>query len=151
VVFKADSDSIEFYYEGLVPYIHFIPIKSDMSNLETALHYALENDPEMEKIAENMHKFAIDNLNPEKVACYIQDLFYRYSKLLKYELKNITEVAPIVHLAYPSFPHMRNTCLNPIYLSDDKPSDVDPAFGVFFRNVTGQMSDIMTTEWTNVW
>eukprot|EP00957_Ditylum_brightwellii_P091781 6988343-Ditylum_brightwellii.AAC.1 len=39
VVFKADSDEIEFYYKGIKQNVHYVPIQFDMEDLKERLEY----------------------------------------------------------------------------------------------------------------
>ncbi len=51
VVFKVQPNYTEFFDPFLIPFIHFVPIKSDMSDLIEKLEWARQHDSEMEKIA----------------------------------------------------------------------------------------------------
>ena len=52
VVFKVHSHYEQWYYHLLVPWIHYIPILSDLSDLDEKFQWALDNDKECQKIAE---------------------------------------------------------------------------------------------------
>jgi hypothetical protein len=38
------NDFVEFFYEALIPWVHYIPVREDMSDLEEKLAFATEND-----------------------------------------------------------------------------------------------------------
>ena len=64
VVFKVQPNYTEFFDPFLVPYIHYIPVKSDMSDLVEKLEWAHHHDDEMEKIAIaalNMYELMTEN------------------------------------------------------------------------------------------
>lgn len=44
VVFKQKSKFYEHFYADLKPYVHYIPIKNDLSNLVDQINWALGND-----------------------------------------------------------------------------------------------------------
>jgi hypothetical protein len=121
VVFKADSDRIEFYYEGIKPNVHFVPIRSNMTDLAEKLEYAIGHDDEMKKIASNMYDFSQGNLGFEPVACYMKNLFEEYAKLLDYTPKPLLELtSKNIQIRYPHDPldivGGNKVCTYPIFL-----------------------------------
>ncbi|RWS14624.1 hypothetical protein B4U79_09727 [Dinothrombium tinctorium] len=85
VVLNVESTWIEFYYNQLKPWIHYIPIEKDLSNVEETLEFLLSNDAIAEKIALNGFNFIWNHLTLETVQCYWKKLIHRYQKLLKYK------------------------------------------------------------------
>jgi protein glucosyltransferase len=43
VVFKFDSDFQQFFYPHLKPFIHYIPVRNDFSDLHSKIEWALSN------------------------------------------------------------------------------------------------------------
>ena len=115
VIFKETSPHIEFYYSGMEPNVHYLPIASDMSDLSQQYRYAVSHDDEMRRIVENMQSFARVQLSFGSMACYVRELLTEYSQLLNYTLKPVTELGDHVRLLYPSYPHGGRQCRNPIY------------------------------------
>ena len=60
VVLKVDSSSNfrQWYYDELIPWKNFVPIKSDMSDLIEKVHWLLDHDDEARQIGENGAKLA---------------------------------------------------------------------------------------------
>jgi hypothetical protein len=116
LLFKGESEHIEFYYSGLKPEKHYVSIKADMSDLESQLAWARSHDDEARKIALQMHDFS-DQLSPERIACYLQGLLERYASLLTYDLKPIAELRD----ARPVLPgsDYGATCRNPVYACEE--------------------------------
>ncbi|GAB1598526.1 protein O-glucosyltransferase 1-like [Argonauta hians] len=85
LVFHVGSDWLEFFYPSLKPWIHYIPIRSDMSNVRELLEFAQENDEVVKKIAERGRKHIWNNLRMKDVSCYWKTLLERYSKLFNYK------------------------------------------------------------------
>ena len=54
-----------FFGKGLEPYVHFVPIKNDGSDLVSQYHWCLENLEKCEEIANNGKKYMQDYLDPE--------------------------------------------------------------------------------------
>lgn len=81
VVLKQASDSVQWYYRALQPYIHFIPINADMSNLVEMIQWALNHDAEAEQISTRAQAFAQENLHDFRILQYLHQLLLEYSKL----------------------------------------------------------------------
>jgi hypothetical protein len=66
LIFKilSQNNFKQWYYDRLKPWVHFIPIKHDFSDLNEKVQWALSNDDKAKRIAENSQKFAF-NLNLE--------------------------------------------------------------------------------------
>ena len=40
----SGGDFIEFYYEALKPWVHYVPVREDMADMDEKLTWAREND-----------------------------------------------------------------------------------------------------------
>ena len=56
------------------PYVHYIPIKKDLSDLIEKIQWCKNNDKECKKIAKNCYKFAIDNFNYNNYINYMEKI-----------------------------------------------------------------------------
>ncbi|XP_065846739.1 protein O-glucosyltransferase 2-like isoform X2 [Oscarella lobularis] len=83
VVFKQDSSYYEHFYNELEPWVHYIPLKSDLSDVIEKIEWARSHDEEARQIGRNGQQFVRDHLMPPDIYCYLQKLFYEYSKRLK--------------------------------------------------------------------
>ena len=81
VVLKQDSNSIQWYYSGLQPYVHYIPVKADMSDLIDQIRWARENDKQAKTISQQAQIFAQENISHMKVLQYVYLLLNEYAKL----------------------------------------------------------------------
>jgi len=59
VVFKVDSHYEQWYYKGIKPWMHYIPVKGDLSDLDSQFEWAKQHDQECRQIAENGRAFAM--------------------------------------------------------------------------------------------
>ncbi|MCI5051705.1 MAG: hypothetical protein MRY21_01045 [Simkaniaceae bacterium] len=80
VVLKHESDNIQWFYDALTPFEHYIPIKNDCANLVAMLSWAEANDPQAEKIAQNATDFAKENLSTAAIYLYVKCLLEQYAK-----------------------------------------------------------------------
>lgn len=59
VVFNIDNDNIQWYYDRLVPWKHYIPIKPDLSDLHLKFKWALANDDTVRRIAQESSELMV--------------------------------------------------------------------------------------------
>lgn len=76
LVFKQESKYYEFFYKDLTPGLHYVSVKSDLSDLVDKIQRAKEHDEEGLKIAKSARQFARDNLLPRDILCYYTFLFH---------------------------------------------------------------------------
>lgn len=80
LILKQNSDYIQWYYEALNKYKHYIPIKKDLSDLQEKIIWAKNNDDKVKEISENANNFALNNLKLE------DNLYYLYLIIKKYSI-----------------------------------------------------------------
>jgi hypothetical protein len=57
-VLKVMSEWRQWYYQGLHPWEHYVPVKNDLSDLEERIEWCLENDDAARQIGANGMKYA---------------------------------------------------------------------------------------------
>ncbi|KAJ8913564.1 hypothetical protein NQ315_017115 [Exocentrus adspersus] len=80
LVFKPESKYLEHFYSDLIPNVHYIPVKEDLSDLVDKLKWAIDNDDAAKEIAKAGQKFANQYLLPKNIFCYHMQLFDELSK-----------------------------------------------------------------------
>ena len=81
VLVKQETANIEWFYPALKPYVHYIPIKEDLSNLLEQIEWMKGHDSELEIISQNSYNFAKNNLMPEQIDQQMAIVLNEYSKL----------------------------------------------------------------------
>lgn len=81
VTFKQQSKSIQWYYGPLQPYIHYVPLKKDLSDVLEKIGWAMSHDPQAKQIARNGTRFVEENLSYEDQLLYIHTLLESYAAL----------------------------------------------------------------------
>ena len=81
VVFKQITDNEEWFYKALSPYVHYIPVAEDFSDLLEKIEWAKENEDEVQKIARNGTEFAAHHLSEEMIYTYLYYVIKRYAEL----------------------------------------------------------------------
>lgn len=79
VPFKQESEQIQWFYDALEPYVHYIPVKNDMSDLLEKMAWAKENEPLAKQIAQNGQRFAKEYLLYEDCYRYLTLVLEKYA------------------------------------------------------------------------
>ena len=72
-LFLQEREFEEWYYQFLKSYVHFIPLRNDLSDLEEKYIWAINNKDEVDKIAKNAQHLAINLLTRKGAVRYILD------------------------------------------------------------------------------
>ena len=81
LIFKVDSPWVQWYFQGLKPYTHYIPVKSNLDDLIEKLTWAMDHDSEAQMIANNMTTFVCQRVTSSNNLAYIYHLIHEYSQL----------------------------------------------------------------------
>lgn len=84
VVFKQDSENEMYFYSQLKPWVHYIPVKRNLSDLLDKLSWARKHDEEAQKIAENGRNFALANLMNKQRFLYFYKVLVKYASLQQF-------------------------------------------------------------------
>ena len=76
----VDRSHKEYFYNFLEPWKHFIPVKSDLSDLVDNIKWCINNEKKAKEIAENAYEFSKKYLT--RKYCY-----YRWDKIISNEIK----------------------------------------------------------------
>lgn len=85
LTFKQESKDIMYFYDELIPWTHFIPVREDLSDLLEKIKWAKAHDAEAKRIAENGRQFALDHLMPEHIMEYCYKVLLKYASLQKFQ------------------------------------------------------------------
>lgn len=80
VLFKQESENMQWYYGAIEPYKHYIPITHDFSDLFEKIEWAKAHDREVEQIAEEATEFVLNNLSTEDILVYMKLLLDAYAQ-----------------------------------------------------------------------
>ena len=85
VCLKQESDQVQWFYKALKPYVHYIPVKEDMSDLLEQIQWAKNHDQEAQEIAQRASEFTRKNLMIE------DDYFYLHLALREYAKRQVID------------------------------------------------------------
>jgi len=74
----VDRLHVEYFHSKLIPHVHYIPVKIDLSDLIEKTKWMRENDKKCKEIAENAFNFSIKNFSKEKI---LERIFFVYNKI----------------------------------------------------------------------
>lgn len=72
VVMKQDSIWKQWYYDDLKPFVHYIPIRNDFSDLEEKYQWCINHPDECRLIINNATRFVTDRLNISTATKHMQ-------------------------------------------------------------------------------
>ncbi len=81
LAFKQETPDVMYFYDALIPWEHYIPVKQDLSDLLTQIKWAKSHDAEAKRIAQNGREFALTHLMPEHLLLYCYKVLVRYASL----------------------------------------------------------------------
>nr|XP_054510542.1 protein O-glucosyltransferase 1 [Agelaius phoeniceus] len=87
LVFHVGEEWLEFFYPQLKPWVHYIPVRSDLSDVRELLQFVKENDAIAQEISERGRQFITEHLDMEDISCYWEHLLSEYSQILTYKVK----------------------------------------------------------------
>jgi hypothetical protein len=83
VCVKQRGPNTQWHYNGLKPYVHYVPYESDCSDLLNVLQWLLAHDEEAKTIALEGRQYAIDYLNTDITYLYLYHVLLELVKLCR--------------------------------------------------------------------
>ncbi|XP_028288558.1 protein O-glucosyltransferase 1 [Parambassis ranga] len=97
LVFHVGDEWLEFFYPQLKPWVHYIPVKQDLSDARELLQFVKENDAIAQKIATRGKEFILEHLRMTDVSCYWERLLTKFSQLLTYKPQKKHNYNQVIH------------------------------------------------------
>lgn len=85
VILKADSSYRLWFSHLLKPYIHYVPLKADLSDVYEKIVWCKQNDDACKKIAENARLFYLQVLSKDGVLDHLQNMIYTLRNTVEYD------------------------------------------------------------------
>ena len=82
---KQASFSSEYFYPLLQPYVHYVPVATNLQDVPEKLRWAKANPKLAEAIARRGQDFAREHLHTESIACYWWQLLTTFSALQDFQ------------------------------------------------------------------
>lgn len=81
LIFKVDSPWLQWYFDALKPYEHYIPVKEDLADLIEQIQWAKSHEYESRLIAKKCREFALSHITLPDNLLYLYCLICEYSRL----------------------------------------------------------------------
>jgi hypothetical protein len=84
VILKVDSAYTLWFAHLIKPYEHYIPVKSDLSDLYEKIEWCKRHDKDCKRISENAYVFYKTTLSKDGILDYVQSLLFALRKDISY-------------------------------------------------------------------
>ena len=71
----VDRHYVEYFYTQLIPYVHYIPVKMDLSDLVEKAEWLMANEDKGRIIAQNAYAFALEHFTADKLADRVYEVY----------------------------------------------------------------------------
>jgi hypothetical protein len=71
----VDRDYVQYFYEDLEPYVHYVPVKRDLSDFIEKVQWMREHEETCKDIARNAQQYALENFTYEKILEKIKNIY----------------------------------------------------------------------------
>lgn len=83
-ILLVDRNYVEYFHDDLIPYVHYIPVKMDLSDLVDNVRWMMMNEARSLQIAQNAYEYATTHFKLDNLI----DRVYAVSKSLKLGLNS---------------------------------------------------------------
>lgn len=90
ILLKQESSFTQIFYDALEPYVNYVPLKKDLSDIFEKLEWLKINDDKAKIISENATAFCQKALMPNDLDEYIATALNEYHLLQRFKLKEPT-------------------------------------------------------------
>lgn len=70
----VDRDYVQYFYEDLEPFVHYVPVKRDLSDFIDQVQWVRNNPEKCKEIACNAQEYALENFTYEKILDRIREV-----------------------------------------------------------------------------
>lgn len=103
VLLRQETDNMEWFYPAMEPYVHYIPLNENLTNIFDQVEWMKMHDQELQQVSKNAQNFALNNLMPEHIKAHIAIILNEYHKFHREEellptLKSFEEMTSLTML-----------------------------------------------------
>ena len=107
VLLKQDTLKVEWFDYALKPYVHYYPVKRDLSNLLEVIDYLEQHQEEAQEIIQNANKFVREHFTRERITEAAKRVFRDYARVQNYTFNSVErELIQEFHVPYHTFAHL---------------------------------------------
>ena len=79
LLLKQETPAIEWYYDDLLPYVHYVPLSYNFGDIEQKVRWAQFHDKKARAIAKRSKAYVERYLTHDNIFCYMYRLLKRYA------------------------------------------------------------------------
>ena len=102
VLLKQETKKIQWFYQALQPYINYVPIKENLTDIFNQIDWMKNHDKELKQISLNSQNFIKNELMPDHINQHMVIILNEYHKIQKDE-DIIATLPPYEQYFSPSF------------------------------------------------
>jgi Glycosyl transferase family 90 len=99
-ILKQSSPNLQWFYGLLKPYVHYIPLQHDLSDLHEKIAWSKKHDKKVQKIIDNAQNLAQENLMQQDLYYYLYLVLVEYAKMQR----DLSSPLPISAAVLPCAP-----------------------------------------------
>lgn len=81
VLVKQTSNKIEWFYSALKPYVNYVPVNANLTDIFSQFEWMKHHDQELKQIAINAHNFIARDLMPKQIEAHMVLILNEYHKI----------------------------------------------------------------------
>ncbi len=81
VLVKQETSKIEWFYAAIHPYVHYVPVNENLTNIFTQFEWMKMHDSELQKISTNASHFIKNELMPEHIDAHMAIILDKYADI----------------------------------------------------------------------
>ena len=81
---KQTTDNLQWFYKGIQPFVHFVPIKENLNDIFDKIAWCMSNDKAAREISERATEFALKYLQYETNLLFLRELLKEYAAHMEF-------------------------------------------------------------------
>lgn len=77
----VDRDYVQYFYTDLEPYVHYVPVKQDLSDFIEKVKWLRNNEEKCKEIAVNAQKFALERFTYENILDKVKEVYKNFTSI----------------------------------------------------------------------
>ncbi len=116
VLLKQETNNIQWFYPAIKPYVNYVPVKEDLTNIFDQLEWMKMNDNQVKEISINAQEFIKNELSPEDIEAHLVIILNKYHLIQKDKkifatLKTLEEIRSVTFFLKGAYHRLKTKLL----------------------------------------
>ena len=116
VLLKQETNNIQWFYKAIKPYVNYVPVKEDLTNIFDQLEWMKMNDNQVKEISINAQEFIKNELSPEDIEAHLVIILNKYHLIQKDKkifatLKTLEEIRSVTFFLKGAYHRLKTKLL----------------------------------------